>query len=95
MIAKFDKPEYMTKKQAEDRFHPNAFIMINCDVEYHAPVAGYVVAAETVGIEDYPELSAYYHELNSDSANGKIYVISTDDPLKGEGLYIEYLGACE
>ena len=88
MIRVFDRPEYMTVKQAEQSFHPNSVIMINCEMEMFAPIAGYVVATETLGGEDYEELDAYRDALQRDTKNGEVFLLMTSDPYVGEGLFV-------
>ena len=88
MIKIFDKPEYMTITQAEERFRPNSIVMIKCSVKDFAPVDGYVVAAETRGGDDYEELSLFESRLLKDPSNGEVFFVMTNDPYAGQGLYI-------
>jgi ribosomal protein S18 acetylase RimI-like enzyme len=88
MIKILEYPEYLTVEQAEKKYRPNSVVMINCTVEDYAPVAGYVVAAETNGGEDFEELDKYEMELKKDPSNEEIFFIMTDDPYAGQGLFI-------
>jgi hypothetical protein len=88
MIKIFENPEYMTITQVEDNFRPNSVVMIKCTIKDYAPVAGYVAATETNGGEDYEELSLFEEKLKSNSDNGNVFFVMTDDPYAGQGLYI-------
>jgi hypothetical protein len=88
MIKIFDSPEYMTVEQAEEKFHPNSVLMIKCDVKDYWPVAGYVVATETLGGKDFRELHSYEHKLLKDPSNGEVFYIMTELPYEGQGLFI-------
>ena len=88
MIKIFESPEYMTITQVEKKFSPNSVVMVKCIVNNFAPIAGYVAAAETLGSEDFEELSIYEKRLKNNADNGKVFFIMTDDPYAGQGLYI-------
>ena len=87
MIKIFDQPEYITVTQAEERFSPNSVLMIRCIIEDHAPIAGYVAAAETQE-DDFNKLCDYEKLLMQDPQNGEVYWIATADSLDCKGLYI-------
>ena len=88
MIKIFDNPEYMTVAQAEEKFRPNSVVMIKCVVNDFAPVAGYVIAVETCGGDDFQELNHYEEQLSEDPENGEVFFIMTELPYEGQGLYI-------
>ncbi|MCL1844242.1 MAG: hypothetical protein FWF79_10560 [Defluviitaleaceae bacterium] len=88
MIKIFDTPEYMTVEQAEEKFRPNAVVMIKCEVKDYWPVAGYVAAAETLGGEDFKELNHYERKLLENPANGEVHFLMTELPYEGQGLFI-------
>ena len=91
MIKIFDKPEYMTVEEIMEKFYPVSVVIANCKVEYHAAQAGYVMAAETVPIEDFDELDAYADALLADKAKyGKVDIIQTKDPAEGESVFVEF-----
>ena len=40
MIKIFDKPEYMTVEEMEEKFYQVSVVIANCKVECHAPQGG-------------------------------------------------------
>ena len=80
MIKIFDKPEYMTVEEIEEKFYPVSVVIANCEVEHFAPQAGYVMASETVPVDDYEELFGYQIELTNGKKHGEVYMITTKYP---------------
>ena len=86
MIKIFDPPGYMTVEEVKSRYYPNRVVLKNCEVHRHAPIAGYVVAMETIPDVDYDDLSDYMNELCRDSLNGVVHMALTRKPLEGRWL---------
>ena len=91
MIMIFDKPEYMTVEEIMEKFYPVSVVITNCEVVCHAPQAGYVMAAETVSVEDYEELYDYQLKLIRGKKHGKVYMITTKYPLEGESIFVNVI----
>ena len=90
MIKIFEKPEYMTVEEIEEKFYPVSVVIANCMVECHAPQAGYVMAAETIPVDDYEELFDYQIELTRGKRHGEVYMITTKLPFEGENIFVEF-----
>jgi len=88
VIKIFDTPEYMTVDEVMEKFYPYRVVLANCEVEFHAPQAGYVVATETIPDEDYEELFEYQYSL-CPQTYGETYMILTMKPHEKELLYAE------
>ena len=84
MIKIFDKPEYMTVEEIQEKFYPVSVVIANSDVYYHAPMGGYVMAAETVSVDDFEELFDFQFELSQGDKHGKVYMITTKYPFDEE-----------
>ena len=85
MIKIFDTPEYMTVDEVVKKFYPCYVVLANCEVEYHAPKAGYAMAMETHHIDDYDELFDYLRSLCPKTYK-ETYMIATRMPHEREWL---------
>ena len=90
MIKILDSPEYMTVEEVMEKYYPYRVVMTNCEMSYHAPIAGYVVAMETIPDDDYEELSDYRSGLCREDANGVVHMVLTRKPMEGKWLCVEF-----
>jgi len=91
MIKILETPIYMTVEEIMEKYYPLRVVIANCEISYHAPIAGYVVATEGVPDDDYPELSDYEIALHRGGEHGAVYMIETKDPAEGEWIYVEFV----
>ena len=91
MIKIYDKPEYMTVEEIMEKFYPVSVVIANCEVVCHAPQAGYVMAAETVSVDDYEELFDYQIKLTRGNEHGEVYMITTKYPYEGESIFVNFI----
>jgi hypothetical protein len=87
MMTKLEKPIWMTVDEADKKYYPNKYIMINCEVDTGLAIAGEVVAYAS---PKNGEFSDYKHQLAQSGQCGEMYVGITKDPLDGGSLLVEY-----
>jgi len=91
MIKIFDSPEYMTVEEVKEKFYPCRVVLANCEISYHAPIAGYTMAMETMPDDDYSELFKFMKGLlGKHEEYGSVHMILTRKPLEGEWLCVEF-----
>lgn len=87
-MTKLETPLRMTVEEANKEFYPNFYIMINCDVDMGAAIAGDVIAYAPLKRKG--SLVDYMDELTLSSSFGEVRMRDTTDPLDGGSLLIEY-----
>ena len=78
----------MTVEEADERFYPNSYVMINCEWDTSLIVAGEVVAYAPLKHDG--SLSRLKHELAVSGKYGDVFLNLTKDPLDGGSLLVEY-----
>jgi len=81
-MIKFDNPLTLTEEDANERFYPDSYIMIQCVYEDEI-LRGRVVAHAPLGDE---ELSNHAERLNKKGEFGMVILTDTKDPLDGGSL---------
>jgi len=87
-MSKPDKPLRMTVEEANKKFYPNTYLMVNCEMDLGAAIAGTVIAYAP--LKKQGSLVDYAWELGEKNENGEVRVFDTKDPLNGEALLVEY-----
>ena len=87
-MIKLDQPLRLTVEEANEKFYPNTYLMINCKIELGATLEGDVIAYSP--IKKQGSLVDYAWELGGSDENGEVSVFDTKDPLDGEALLVEY-----
>ena len=89
MITKLEKPVMMTAEEADKKFYPDSYIMVNCKLEHGRIISGEIVAYAPMK-NNGGELSRFKRELTHAGGYGEVYTRQTKDPLDGGSLLIEY-----
>ena len=87
-MSKLDKPLRMTVEEANKEFYPNTYLMVNCEMDLGAAIAGEVIAYAP--LKKQATLVDYAWELEAKGTHGEVSVFDTKDPLDGEALLVEY-----
>ena len=86
MLTKVEANEFLTEEEANERYYPNSYIMVECFREGHilkGRVAAYAPLDKSLG------LSYYARELNLSGKYGLVIVTDTKDPFEGRSLFYE------
>jgi len=89
MITKLEKPVWMTIDEAEEKFYPDSYVMINCKWEHGLIVAGEVFAYAPMK-NNGGQLGRLASELTRSGEYGAVKLNRTKDPLDGGSLLVEY-----
>ena len=76
--------EVLTEEEANVRYYPNAYIMVECFYEglvLKGRVAAYAPPDKSMG------LNYYARELNMSGKHGHVIVTDTKDPFEGRTLF--------
>jgi len=92
MITKLEKPTWMTAKEADKKYYPDSYIMVNCKIEEGNIVSGEVVAYAPMK-NNGGQLGNYKRELTLAGKYGVVFIMQTKDPLDGGSLLVEYCEA--
>ena len=87
-MTKLEKPVRMTVDEANEKFYPNSYLMVNCELDTGAVVAGEVIAYAP--LKEQGPLVDYAGELSRDGKHGEVVKLNTKDPLDGGSLLVEY-----
>ena len=87
-MTKLEEPVKMTVCEANRHFFPNSYLMINCELDLGASVAGEVVAYAP--LKQKGPLVDYAWLLQDEGGFGEVRVKNTKDPLDGGSLLVEY-----
>ena len=85
MMTKLEKPVWMTVKEANEKYYPNTYVMINCEVDTGLPIAGEVVAYAPLK-NNGGEISKLKSKLARSGKYGVVDINQTKDPLDGGAL---------
>jgi len=89
MLTMLEHPVWMTVEEADKKFFPNSYVIINCVLERGDIIAGFVVAYAPMR-NNGGKLSALVDELSESGEHGEVWFRFTQDPLDGGALLIEY-----
>ena len=89
MITKLEKPIWMTTEEAQKKFYPNSYVMVNCVLDCGCTVSGEVVAYAPMK-NNGGMLSKLQDELTDSGEYGEVRLKLTKDPLDGGSLLVEY-----
>jgi len=82
MMTKLEKPIWMTVEEADKKYYPNSYVMVNCEIDQDFIVlAGEVMAyapSKNGGV-----LSQLKMELARSGEYGEVSLNRTKDPLDG------------
>jgi hypothetical protein len=92
MITKLGKPVLMTIDEAEEKFYPDSYVMVNCKLERGRVAAGEVFAYAPLK-NNGGQLGQLATDLARSGNYGKVKLNRTKDPLDGGSLLIEYCDA--
>jgi|GEM_PF-1078707 len=92
MITKLNPPIRMTTEEAQEKYYPHSYVMINCEREQEN---GWIIAGEVVAYANARNnggmLVKLQDELTDAGKCGEVTLELTKDPLDGGSLLIEYL----
>ena len=86
MLTKIETDEILTEEEANERYYPNSYIMVECFRE------GYILRGRVVAYAPgkmMPELLEYGRELNLSGKFGRVISNHTKDPFEGRTLFYE------
>jgi translation elongation factor EF-1alpha len=89
MLTKLEKPLRMTVDEAQKKFYPNSYVMVNCEWESGLIEVGEVVAYAPQK-NNGGTLLTLADELQDSGKYGEVMMGHTKDPLDGGSLLIEY-----
>ena len=89
MITKLEKPVQMTTDEAQEKFYPNSYVMVNCVWENGCIISGEVFAYAPMK-NNGGQLSRLSSELTRSGEYGDVKLSNTKDPLDGGSLLVEY-----
>ena len=94
MITKLEEPIWMTIDEAQERFYPNSYVMVNCEREDES---GWIVSGKVVAYAPMKNNGGMLSQLVSELCNldefGEVRLQRTKDPLDGGSLLVEYCEA--
>ena len=93
-VTKLEKPLWMTTEEAEKRYYPNSYVMINCVMDEGDVASGEVVAYAPM-MNNGGQLCDLADDLCDAGMYGDVWLLRTKDPLDGGSLLIEYTEAVE
>jgi hypothetical protein len=88
MVTVLEKPVRMTVEDANEKFYPNTYIMVNCEVDLGLPLSGDVYAYAPMKHDG--SLTRLLSELSRSKKYGIVDMSLTKDPLEGGSLLVEY-----
>ena len=86
MFTKIETDEILTEEEANKRYYPNSYIMVECSRE------GYILKGRVIAfapLNELPALSEYANELYRAGKHGHVTLTNTKDPFEGRTLYYE------
>ena len=86
MLTKIETDEILTEEEANKRYYPNTYVMVECFYE-GLILRGRVVAHAP--LEKSLGLSYYARDLNVSGKYGRVIVTNTKDPFEGRTLFYE------
>jgi len=88
LMTKLEKPLFMTTDEAQKKYYPNAYVMINCTLARGNIVSGEVVAFAPMK-NNGGQLSRLADDLCDAGSYGEVWLEYTQDPLDGGALLVE------
>ena len=85
-MTRIESPKRFTVEEANERFQPESYVMIHCEIFMGSSVAGLVIAHAP--LEEKSELVHFAWGLPSDEY-GEVTVEDTVDLLDGEAVFFE------
>jgi hypothetical protein len=92
MVTVLEKPVWMTTDEAQEKFYPNSYVMVNCVWENGGIIGGEVYAYAPMK-NNGGQLSQLVDDLSDAGGHGDVWLRRTQDPLDGGSLLIEYCEA--
>ena len=86
MFTKVETDEILTEEEANERYFPNSYIMVECFYEgltLNGRVVAYAPLKKSMG------LTHYSRELNLSGKYGLVVITDTKDPFEGRSLFYE------
>jgi hypothetical protein len=88
-MTKLENPVRMTEEEANEKFYPNSYVMIHCEMgELGRLISGEVVAYAP--LKKKGPLVDYAWDMSDNGSFGEIIINDTKDPLDGGSLLVEY-----
>ena len=86
-MTRIENPIRMTVEAANEKFQPESYVMVNCELDRGSVVAGLIIAHAP--LEKKGDLVDFAWELSTDNVYGEVSIEDTIDLLNGEAMWVE------